>query len=157
MAAVLVAAVDTIDCPAARALATEGVAFEVETLGHDDFAYGRALARLWSRGGELIVVEHDIVPWPGAISAISGCDAPWCAYQFPPNPQQLEWALGCLRVSERIVRAHPDAPQVWEGEPWYRLDAKVIQALVAASGRGDPHLHEPPLAQLKAHGWLSGE
>lgn len=150
---VLVAAVGQRDCPAARALLTEGVPCEIVAL-QGDYDYGEAVAGMWAQGDEIVVLEHDVVPWPGAMNAISGCEHPWCVYEYPFAPNALGHAIGCLRVSEELVRSDLDLPDMWAGVPWNQLDAALYRALAAASGEREPHIHTPPLAHLKPRGEL---
>ena len=133
-------------CPASVALHLEGVAFILREV-EDDEEYGRFLAENWQ--GEVIILEHDVVPWPGAIGGLRGCMHPWCVYRYPFGPGKLGWALGCLRVNPELVAAHPDLPELWQGIAWNQLDAKVVSALTSVSV-GDPHFHSPALAHVKA-------
>ena len=132
------------DCPAACALAREGVPTHVEIM-QDDLHYGRLLAENWR--GDVIVLEHDVVPWVGAMDAISDCSEPWCVYRYPFAPNAIRWALGCLRVNSELVAAHPDLPERWSGVVWNQLDAAVVAAL--SSVAEGPHFHDPPLAHVK--------
>ena len=150
---VLIAALEP-DCPAATALAFEGVPTQVRIV-QDDGEYGNFLAENWQ--GEVIVVEHDVVPWPGAISKLSGCTKDWCVHEYTftragaedaPRPR-LGWALGCLRVNQRIVDRYPDLPRRWEGTPWQGMDSRLTAALQKATGQRVPHIHRPPFAHLK--------
>jgi hypothetical protein len=114
----------------------------------DELDYGRALTDHWR--DELIVVEHDVVPWPGAMQAISGCAHDWCVYGYPFAPRKIGHALGCRRVSARVIEQRPDLPKRWAGVAWNQLDAAVYKAL-----GGMPHFHYPPLAHVKAHAELA--
>jgi hypothetical protein len=142
---VLIAAISE-RCVARAALEREGVDFVCEVM-QDDLHYGRFLAENWR--GEVIVLEHDVVPWWGGIDAIRRCPEPWCVYRYPFAPNALGWALGCLRVNPELVSAHPDLPDYWRDVPWNGLDAKVVSALNSVSGKGDPHFHGPPFAHVK--------
>lgn len=152
---VLVAAVGSRDCPAARALLTEGVPCEIAVCSAD-LDYGDALAAMWSRGEGFVVIEHDVVPWPGAMEAWASCEHPWCTYRYPFAPGKIRNALGCVRFSDELVRAHPDLPEQWQGAHWNEMDGRVYRAVKGVLGtREDPHLHEPPLAHVKAHAELA--
>ena len=145
---VLVAAVGQPDCPAARALLTEGVECEVVVMD-SECDYADALIALWQRGEELCVIEHDVIPWPGALAALSGCSSAWCVYPYHFAPNKLRYALGCLRVSRELVQAHQDLPQAWEGVAWNALDGAVYRALRAQ--QREPHVHEPGFAHARPH------
>lgn len=47
-----------------------------------EYAYDRLIRRLWSEGQPFVLVEHDILPWPGAVQQLWECDRPWCAFQY---------------------------------------------------------------------------
>ena len=145
---VFIAAVDDLTCPAARALTTEGVFFTVLRMRYD-LDYGRALAAIWAQGEEFCLIEHDIVPWPGALEAIAGCEEPWCVYDYPFHPGRIGNALGCLRVSKDVVREFPDLSKEWVSVDWKELEGVVRKAISTASGRRKPHRHSPPLAHLR--------
>jgi hypothetical protein len=136
---VLVAAVGSADCPAARALLTEGVACEVAVMT-DVADYPDAVRGVWGLGRGFVLVEHDVVPWPGATSQLVDCPERWCAFEYPLAPGCLSHALGCVKVA-----AGTDPPSVWPSS-WRELDACVYRHL------GMPHLHSPPVAHAKHHG-----
>jgi hypothetical protein len=149
---VLVAAVHKPDCPAARALLTEGVGCEIVVM-EDDHDYAVALGAMWQRLEEFCIVEHDVVTWPGAITEIAGCEEPWCVYQYPASPSRMRNALGFVRVSRKLVQSHPALAERWAGVHWNALDGRVYRALRDASGTG-PHVHSPPVAHVKFHASL---
>ena len=88
-------------------LKAQGVSAEfVELLKPLD--YSGLLIKLWT--DPFIIVEHDIIPWPGALTELSKCDQPWCGFpyrlsdQLPPRGQmpRVEAWLGCTKIG----RAH---------------------------------------------------
>jgi hypothetical protein len=119
----------------------------------DDHDYADALIAMWQRLEEFCIVEHDVVPWPGAITEIAGCSAPWCVYQYPASPSRMRIALGLVRVSRELVQAHPALHERWVDTHWNALDGRVYRALRDASGTG-PHVHDPPVAHVKFHAIL---
>lgn len=145
---ILIAAVGEKYCPAARALHTEGVICTVVAM-YDELDYARALAEIWEMGEEFCLLEHDVVPWAGAMANIKGCDQPWCVYDYPFHPDRIGHALGCLRVSEILVRGFPDLPKRWIDTPWRDLESAVYRSLITVSGERKPHLHGPPLSHLR--------
>src|SRR3989304_4422313 len=62
------------DCPAASALSVEGVDHHL-ALMFDEMGYGTLLSNLWFYGEGFIILEHDVVPFPGAIKALQECRA----------------------------------------------------------------------------------
>jgi hypothetical protein len=133
------------DCPAVLALRAEGLRPEVVIMA-DDLAYGRLLAALWTTGEGFILVEHDIVPWPGALARLATCSASFCAYRYPLGGS-TGCELGCVRFGTDLLRSHPDLPIAWSGVTWQYLDTRLFKAL-RACGHDTPHVHEPAVAHL---------
>lgn len=133
-------------CPAGQALAQEGLAPTVVDL-EDDEAYSRLLAAAW-RQGEFVVVEHDVVPWPGAIRELWDCPELYCAFEYPHGRGTLAAALGCTRFSERLTRGWPNLPERWEGRPWIEMDVRVLGAVYEATGV-EGHVHGPPVGHAR--------
>lgn len=144
---VYVPAVDA-GCPAASALSVEGVDFHL-ALMLDDLGYGTLLSYLWKVGEGFIVVEHDVVPFPGAIDGLRECKEEWCVHKYPPAPKTLYYALGCMKVSDSLIERARDLPDRfnWEETEWNQLDGKVYPAIMEQIKL--PHVHEPPLAHVK--------
>lgn len=131
-----------LDCPAAWALATEGVAYGA-TLNLDPFDYGSHFSDLWNEGKPFIVVEHDIVPWPGALKELWECDQPWCGYPFPQPDHNLANGFGVAKY-----RPRGSAPEEWPETEWRYLDGAVVPVLHERIGR--IHLHGPPVAHARS-------
>lgn len=142
--------------PPARALVIEG--YEVtEVLMEDPQHYGRLVAGWWRIGNGFVLVEDDIVPWPGAIKELLECDRDWCGYEFPRTAPQYEpragWCLGlgCVRFSHKLVRRYNMAA-LDGSQRWDEVDGAVIGTLQTAGETC--HCHTPPVAHLKAHAML---
>lgn len=126
-------------CPAAAALRSMRLPFEL-VVAQDDFTYGQALERHWQAGEPFINVEHDIVPWPGALEALWSCASPepWCGYPYLVGESgKLSSSIGCVLVRHVV-------PPVELGHiPWNRIDAAVYRVMGGAW-----HRHSPPVAHL---------
>jgi hypothetical protein len=133
------------DCPAALALRAEGLYPQVVIMD-DDLAYGRLLARLWREGAGFVLVEHDVVPWPGAVAGMASCREAYCGHRYQ-IAGQLGGTLGCVRFSAALIAEHPDLPATWAGSHWSNLDIKLTNALWDVGVR-EYHVHEPPVAHL---------
>lgn len=144
---VYVPAIDS-NCPAASALSVEGVDFHL-ALMIDDLGYGTLLSYLWTYGESFIVLEHDVVPFPGAIDALAECDKDWCVHKYPPGPNKLYYSMGCMKVSDSLIDKTRDLPHRynWEETKWSQLDGKVYPGLLEVAK--EPHIHHPPLAHVK--------
>lgn len=72
--------------------------------------YGRLVKHMWGIGNGFVLVEDDVVPWPGAINQMLECGEDWCAFEFPRTQPTYEprsgWCLGlgCVRFSHALVQ-----------------------------------------------------
>lgn len=89
-----------------------------------DFGYSNYFKDRWNEGETFINLEHDIVPYPGAISAIWDCPLEWCVYDYHlPNHwnRNLEdevngIPLGCMKISAEMIKKTArmwDKPIIW--------------------------------------------
>jgi hypothetical protein len=122
-----------------------------EMVGDDDGAYCQLLNNLWQRGSSVIIVEQDIVPWPGALDEIWQCPAQWCTYSYAWRNEYgrtgigLSHMLGCVKLSAELMRA---LPNVWrESCSWVNCDRRLF--FTARNHGIDPHLHRPAVTHLK--------
>lgn len=135
-------------CPAVAALKSELIDFDL-VIARDDYTYGCTLSHYWRMGEDFVNVEHDVVPWPGAIERLRKCEARWCIHQYPiGHSGKLQSALGIVRFSKRLITEQPDACRGWKDTRWNGLDAQVYGALQIDRGFA-PHIHLPPVAHLK--------
>lgn len=128
------------------ALRNEGVEHECVLMVRPE-SYAAALALRWRDGEEFAVVEHDVVPWPGALAALAGCEALWCAHEYPVGLGTVAAALGCTRFSARLLRLAPELLDAHAGVPWREVDRLLSDVRAVA---GPPHVHRPPVAHVRA-------
>lgn len=133
--------------PAAVALQTEGVAPDVTVLASDS-GYGELLADAWAAGAGFVLVEHDVVPWPGACAELVGCAEPWCAFRYPMGGRDVV-SLGCMKFSDHLVAGHADLACGWATIPWHDLEGAVLGAVRHATGMDYPHFHTPNVAHAR--------
>lgn len=112
-----------------------------------DSSYYDLLHSLWHEGETFVIVEHDIIPWPGAVTAIYNCPEPWCTY---PYNNQTDRSLGCTKFSAQLLQDHPGAlDEPTYDKSWTRLDVYIGHKL---SSLGlTHHIHKPNVAHLHAH------
>lgn len=135
------------DCPAILALRKEGVPHQMWQIDHE-YSYSEMFIELWKEGEDFISLEHDVVPWPGALQELWNCGNPrWCSYKYPLAPNVLQPALGCIKVSSLVIEAYPLLWKLWDNRKWNELDGIVCTALEAVTG--STHIHTPPLAHVK--------
>lgn len=130
-----------LDCPAARALRMEGVAV-VERYLPGPLSYGRLFTDLWEGGEPFVIVEWDIIPWPGAVQALLDCPKPWCTYRYPLHRGKLAKSFGIGKYCPS-----GSAPSNWTSTEWRLLDGAVLPVVQFRLGR--QHVHEPPVAHAR--------
>jgi len=136
------------DSAAERALRTVGVTPLVEIVSRPA-DYSEVLTRYWKRGSGFVLVEHDIVPWPGALERLADCSKDYCGYYYQLSGR-LGGTLGCVKFSERLLQEHPNLFLYWRGTRWDCLDGRVALAMLSL-GYEDFHVHQPPVAHLHVY------
>lgn len=137
----------TKDCIAHWALDAEGIEHDVR-ICQEDNDYGKLLATLWAFGESFVLVEHDIAPWPGAITRLKQCSSQWCAYQYPLNFELVD-SLGCTKFLSELITATWTISIRWAETHWGALDGVVTPRLRTAGYK--PHLHSPPVAHVRRY------
>lgn len=147
----------------AAALDASGFPWERADVSASDTAYTRLLERLWAAGEPFALVEHDIVPHPGALADLLGCPQPWCCYAYQLGGI-VHAGLGCTRFSASLLAAVPDAvAQTWRESTdvhpagfWCALDDRLSRVLRRAGF--SQHVHEPQVKHLNprpSHGCVT--
>lgn len=111
----------------------------------DDDAYRRLLKLIWRARETVTIVEHDILPWPGALEEVTACPCSWGTYSYKTlGGVGIAHMLGCAKLTGKLMDA---LPTVWD-EPghWSGLDQRLFFAARAAGI--EPHLHRPPVIHL---------
>jgi hypothetical protein len=99
-----------------RNLLVQRIPARFDDVGQDEYAYARWFQSLWKLGHDFIIVEHDVLPWPGAITKLEQCVNVWCG---------LNTSLQCTKFSPSRLG---DCP-VSEPTHWQMLDHTVFRAL----------------------------
>jgi hypothetical protein len=135
--------------PAVLALTMEGL--EITEIRMRDYTnYGRVFTEQWQSGHGFMVVEEDIVPWPGAMLEMDRCEQEWCGFEFPNGIVQEEprsgfcVSLGCMKFSDSLVKRYQYS-DVWQNRGWDELDGAVFEILQDET----VHVHSPPVAHAK--------
>lgn len=125
----------------------------------DDLNYWYVLRELWQERETFILVEHDVIPWPGALKLLWDCPEPWCANPYKlAHDNGFTTALGCTKFDKSLMEK---VPELWDrlaegidfrcqGDPrhWYGLDGRLGLVLSSTVGMAWPHRHEPPVTHL---------
>jgi hypothetical protein len=121
---------------------------DVTWLDRDVEAYWRFLSAEWAVPGDLLLIEHDMIPAPGVTTQMECCPRPWCSSPYRiENGTWLPDGLGCLKLAGRLKERHPELMErlgemTGDGLPvkdWRRLDVRLSQLLRSLGYR--PHLH----------------
>jgi hypothetical protein len=126
------------------ALAGEDALF-LDVSGSDEDYYW-ALEGFWHRQQGVLICEHDIVPYPGAIDALRACERPWCGVPYLIG-RNFVVDLGLTKFSPEIMAAYPDAVDRMENTHWKSLDGQLLGYLRPKLGEG-PHWHWPAVRHL---------
>lgn len=136
------------------ALEASGYEWEPVYTGLSDLAYANLLAQLWAAAETFTLVEHDIVPWRGALARLEECPEPWCGFAYPLRDDLMTAGLGCTRFRDTLLTAHPGAIEdtLTEDSPahprghWCNLDDRLTRVLTRAGAVR--HVHAPPVGHL---------
>lgn len=111
-----------------------------------DHGYQLLLRRLWRQRKSVVIVEHDILPWPGAIPELWQCSCRWGAYSYQLHGGiGIYHGFGCAKLTGELMEI---VPNIWEGElaHWSQLD-QMLWFAARAKGH-EPHPHRPPVIHL---------
>lgn len=133
--------------PTAFALEREGEEFEL-VLMKTKYSYAHLIYELFSKGEGFILLEHDIVPWPGAIKELRNCKEDWCTHKYPFAPNAIRWAMGCIKLSSNIVR-NGKIPKGLLSKEWNQVDGTLIPAIIRHTEIKAPHIHVPHFSHVK--------
>jgi hypothetical protein len=128
------------------ALVSDGIEpILLETLGQ--FGYYKALAGLWEQREGFVMIEGDIVVWPGAVQAMIDHPADWVARSYWINGE-LRPAFGCVKFSSALIERHPmlflELPEL--RKEWWAMDMGVYETLKAAGE--ELVVLDPPVTHL---------
>lgn len=100
----------------------------------------------WAEGSTFINLEHDVVPWPGAIEQINACPEDWCSFGYGPD-----WDLftgtapfGLAKFTDRFIAEFPEVWIAYDkgwGLNWRGCDAHFTGYMKTRSIF--PHQHRP--------------
>jgi hypothetical protein len=144
--------------PITRNLCEQLEDWEAVYVGGSEWSYTNFLQDLWDKHEDVIIVEHDIVFWPGAIDALWDCKEEWCFYGYDTNrplfpylgctkitPRLMDKALNCWGEQRRIKNwiERPNQP------PWSWCDGWLWLSV----GKLEGHLHTPGVVNANRAAW----
>jgi len=80
-------------------------------------SYPDFLVRRWEEGLPFLNLEHDVLPWPGALVEIWNCVEEWCTFAYGFNEKFGNGSyMGCVKFSRNLILRTPGlwTPEVWE-------------------------------------------
>lgn len=111
-------------------------------------SYWRLLCELWEARETVVIVEHDILPWHGALDELAACPGQWCSFTYQINGGVgIHHAFGCTKITAALMEA---VPHVWRDTAdrrWHTLDAQLCHAALMAGQV--PHPHRPAVIHLR--------
>lgn len=122
-------------------LANQGIRPQLFKLDQT-YSYDQLFRRLWSQQKPFILVEHDIVPWPGALKELWTCPEPWCGFPYFVFGE-LRSYLGCTKFDPSRLG---DCPLPDDLESWQTMDKTVEKLLMKRQLTG--HIHNPAVTHL---------
>ena len=137
----------------------------------DDEHYWRLLKELWTSGEPFIILEQDMIPWPGALKQLWDCEEEWCAFPYKlSHDNGFTCALGCTKFGSQLTQRLPNALDLlaeghttlfWARDGitkhWLGLDSRLAMTIYKKADRnGWPHRHEPPVIHLNLMHTIAG-
>src|SRR2546430_9891304 len=115
-----------IYCPYTRLQTATEITLRIEEpqtkfiyVGHSEVDYYMMMLETWLTAETFIIVEHDIVIYPGALKSLWSCPCEMCAYEAPNSVSSK--GLGCLKYDKRLMQRFPNLFQeAEEGEKSWR-------------------------------------
>jgi hypothetical protein len=75
----------------------------------EDDDYPHFLNKRWDAKRTFLNVEHDVVPWDGALESLWACEEPWCAFAYREDEIYAEDnhtpVFGCCKFSAWFMAA----------------------------------------------------
>lgn len=114
--------------------------------GESDLDYYNLVRYLWAAKETFIIVEHDIVPWPGALKNLWECPFSLCCFNAPSGIGCV--GLGCVKYDSKLMEAIPDhlekIPE--DRRSWKILDGALTWDLF---NKGQSlHSHTPMISHI---------
>jgi hypothetical protein len=115
----------------------------VKLVGDD--GYQRLMKCLWRDKQDVVIVEQDILPWPGAIEELIACECAWGTYTYRTNNAiGVSHMLGCAKLTAGLMQV---TDGIWD--QWCRW-SEIDQTLFFAAQNQliQPHLHRPAVIHV---------
>ena len=115
---------------------------------HQDEDYWKLMCEIWEAREDVVINEHDVLPWPTAINELASCPFDWCSYTYEMKQGYgIHHAFGCTKLGAGLMDKLPDVWTQVESVHWRNLDAQLCE--IAKTLGITPHPHRPPVIHLK--------
>lgn len=117
----------------------------------NDNAYFQAVREMWNSGETFVIVEQDILPWPGAVKKIYECPHKFCI-NWTPHWQSLSdrdsepwtYAHGLVKYGQDLIHEIPNwFNDYQESQHWSQFDWNLVKTY-----QNQIHYHMPPVIHL---------
>lgn len=96
-------------------------------------SYPDFIRAAWAGLGDLVIIEGDVLPPPGAIATLLACPGEWCQHELWLGDHFVDINLGLVKFSQRLQQHYPRLPD----------DALTRQSPRPYGWRKDPAWLEP--------------
>jgi hypothetical protein len=97
----------------------------------------------WREGKGFVLVEGDVLPWPGAIQQLLACPRDWCAHAYRLDSGYVP-AFGLVKFTSMLVKRTQGFLERIEDRSWKALDSRIRWELIDVTDT-DHHHHLPPV------------
>ena len=117
----------------------------------NELSYWRLMCDIWAKHEDVVIVEHDVIPYPFAIEGMWDCQGSWCSVTYQSKKGYgVYHMLGCTKLGTKLMDELPDVWQNVATTDYWTLDAQLCDA---AQRQGIiPHPHWPPCTHLHGMG-----
>jgi hypothetical protein len=109
--------------------------------------YPELLADLWEQGEDVMMLEHDVVPYADSLAEIACCREPWCGFGYPGGGSITKTGtnLGCTKLSSTLlaVTAEWGVSERQRQQRWDHCDARLNTWTTLHAPDVRPHRHYP--------------
>lgn len=108
----------------------------------------------WDEATGFVNIEHDVVPWPGAIDSLQMCRGDWCLFTYDTDQLigDIGAFIGLVKFTKRFIET---VPNVWgdlvtsgwtyNNSAWNGLDLWLWDYMRRREFPINPHQHYPPV------------
>lgn len=129
----------------------DDLAVERVDVSGNPFGYLEHFQARWAQGRTFINMEHDTVPWPGALQDLLACERNWCFFGYLPGIDFVATnaaPFGLVKFGASLIAAMPDVWELMErrfvNDPcaWSMCDIHFAE-YARERGLFTPHQHSP--------------